>query len=99
MFRDTLGNHELATSLQLTSRFEEIGGAAMYINRTHRWNWGLLAEQTPYILGSFSEFLSVRDNQPVVAQQELQRGKHVRLVVRGENARRRNHSSRNASVG
>jgi Tol biopolymer transport system component len=71
MFRDTLGNHELDTSLQLTSRFEEIGGAAMYINRTHRWNWGLLGEQTPYVLGSFSEFLTIQNSQPVVAQQEL----------------------------
>jgi Tol biopolymer transport system component len=70
-FRDTLGNHELDTSLQLTSRFEEIGGAAMYVNRTHRWNWGVIGEQTPYILGTFNEFLTDSNNQPAVAQQEL----------------------------
>ena len=42
-----------ARTVQLTSRLEEIGGAAMYLNRTHRWNWGLIGEQMPYVTGGF----------------------------------------------
>jgi len=70
-FSDTLGNHQLGTSISMTSRFEEIGGAVMYINRTHRWNWGIIGERTPYISGGFSEFLTTVNGQPVIAQQEL----------------------------
>ena len=39
LFSDMLGNHVLATSAQVTSRFDEFGGGVMYLNRTHRWNW------------------------------------------------------------
>lgn len=48
LFSDTLGNHVVATSAQVTSRFDEFGGSAFYLNRTHRWNWGVGADQTPY---------------------------------------------------
>ncbi|MEO6213241.1 MAG: BamA/TamA family outer membrane protein [Vicinamibacterales bacterium] len=49
LFSDILGNHLLATSAQVTSRFDEFGGSAFYLNRTHRWNWGVAASQTPYV--------------------------------------------------
>ena len=49
LFSDMLGNHLLATSAQVTSRFDEFGGGAMYLNRTHRWNWGVAVDQTPYV--------------------------------------------------
>ena len=52
---DMLGNHQLGTTVQLTSRFEEAGGAVSYINRTHRWNWGLVGEQLPYVTGTISQ--------------------------------------------
>jgi Tol biopolymer transport system component len=71
VFRDTLGNHELSTSLVLTSNLAEIGGAAMYVNKTHRWNWGIIGEQIPYVSGGFSEGLVSVNGQTVVAQQEL----------------------------
>ena len=41
LFSDTLGNHVVATTAQVTSRFDEFGGSAFYLNRTHRWNWGV----------------------------------------------------------
>ncbi len=72
IWSDVLGNHELATTIQLTNRFEEIGGAVMYLNRTHRWNWGFIAEQSPY---PFSEFQQGIINDPnfgtAFVQQEL----------------------------
>jgi Tol biopolymer transport system component len=55
MFSDMLGNHTVATSLQLTSRFQEIGGVVAYINRESRWNWGVVGEQTPYVTGAFAQ--------------------------------------------
>jgi Tol biopolymer transport system component len=54
LFSDMLGNHLLATSIQATSRLDEIGGGVMYINRTHRWNWGASVDQTPYVSSAFA---------------------------------------------
>lgn len=49
LFSDVLGNHMLATSAQVTSRFDEFGGGVFYLNRTRRWNWGVGIDQTPYV--------------------------------------------------
>jgi Tol biopolymer transport system component len=54
LFSDMLGNHILATSIQATSRLDEIGGGLMYVNRTHRWNWGASIDQTPYVSSAFA---------------------------------------------
>ena len=52
-FSDMLGNHTLMTAAQVTSRFDEFGGSLLYINRKHRWNWGALLDQTPYVARGF----------------------------------------------
>jgi Tol biopolymer transport system component len=71
LFRDTLGNHELYTVLQVSSNLTEIGGAAMYLNKTHRWNWGVIGEQTPYVTGAYNQFVTTTSTgQPVLAQQQ-----------------------------
>jgi hypothetical protein len=49
LFSDILGNHLVATSAQVTSRFDEFGGSAFYLNRRHRWNWGVGVDSTPYV--------------------------------------------------
>ena len=49
VFSDMLGNHTVATGVQMTSRFDEFGGTLMYINRSRRWNWGVVLDQTPYV--------------------------------------------------
>ena len=71
IFGDMLGNHQLATMFQVTNRLEEFGGAVAYINRSHRWNWGIIGEQTPYVTGGFAQFLTNVNGQPVVAEQAL----------------------------
>jgi hypothetical protein len=63
MWSDMLGDHQLGTTIQVTNRFEEIGGAVGYINRTHRWNWGVVGEQTPYVMGSFAQGLTTVDGR------------------------------------
>jgi hypothetical protein len=55
LWSDMLGNHQVGTTVQLTSRFQEIGGSVAYINRKNRWNWGLVGEQIPYVTGAFSQ--------------------------------------------
>jgi Tol biopolymer transport system component len=70
LWSDMLGRHELGTMLQVTSRLEETGGIVQYINRTHRWNWGLVGERTPYITGSFAQYLQPSNVGPTIVQQE-----------------------------
>jgi hypothetical protein len=83
IFSDMLGNHELGATVQLTNRFEDIGGAVQYINRTNRWNWGVIVEQTPYTIGQFGQAL-VLDPQfgPSIVQQEL-RIRQINRAVTG----------------
>jgi hypothetical protein len=69
MWSDMLGDHQLFSTILITNRFEEIGGSAAYINRTSRWNWGLVAEQTPYVTGSFGQALTDVDGQTAIVQQ------------------------------
>jgi Tol biopolymer transport system component len=70
-FSDVLGNHVLQGALQLTNRFDETGGAVMYLNRTHRWNWGVSFDQTPYVLDGVSQgFGTDANGNTVLLQQE-----------------------------
>jgi hypothetical protein len=70
-FSDMLGNHEVGTTLQLTSRLQEAGFAAAYINRASRWNWGIVGEQTPYVTGGFAEGLVDSNGSTAFVQQTL----------------------------
>jgi Tol biopolymer transport system component len=54
MFSDILGNHTVGGSVQMTNRFDEAGGSLVYLNRTHRWNWGAAVDSTPYVLRGFA---------------------------------------------
>jgi Tol biopolymer transport system component len=71
LWSDMLGNHQLATTVQLTNRFEEFGGAVAYINRENRWNWGIVGEQSPYVTGGFAQFSTIIDGQRVFIEEEL----------------------------
>jgi Tol biopolymer transport system component len=70
-FSDMLGNHTLMTAAQVTSRFDEFGGTALYINRKHRWNWGAMIDQTPYVARGFEAGLTTVDGQPVYLEREF----------------------------
>jgi hypothetical protein len=69
IFSDVLGHHEVGATVQLTSRFKEMGGAVSYINRRSRLNWGLVGEQTPYVTGGFAESLAMVGTTPSILQQ------------------------------
>lgn len=74
-FSDLLGNQVLSTALNLS---QGIGGnfalsntaaQAVYLNRAHRWNWGLSGGQVPYISGGFSTGEGVLDGEQVLIDQ------------------------------
>jgi Tol biopolymer transport system component len=69
MWSDMLGRHMVGTTLQVTSRFQEIGAAAVYINREHRWNWGVVGEQSPYVTGGFAQGITDVDGRPAIVEQ------------------------------
>src|SRR5687767_3219359 len=62
IWSDMLGNHQLGAMIQASNRIEDLGGAVMYLNRTHRWNWGVIVEQTPYTTGQFRQAFTVDPN-------------------------------------
>ena len=50
---DMLGNHNLVTALQANGGFKDISALLAYQNLSHRWNWGLAAQQVPYYSGAY----------------------------------------------
>ena len=71
LFSDMLGDHTLGTMVQVTNRLEETGGSLFYINRKSRWDWGLVAEQIPYVTGGFGSVATELDGRPVILDQSL----------------------------
>jgi hypothetical protein len=71
VFSDLLDNHMIGATVQSTSRIQETGAQAMYLNRTSRWNWGVAIEHIPYVTGSYGQGLVDVDGQTAVAQQTL----------------------------
>jgi len=72
-FSDVLGNHTFAGAVQMTSRFDEAGGSLMYLDRTHRWNWGAAFDQTPYVLRGFAEGIADAGGGQLVGVEQEQR--------------------------
>ncbi|MDQ3212235.1 MAG: peptidase S9 [Acidobacteriota bacterium] len=70
LFSDMLGNHVVSTSAQVTSRFDEFGGSAFYLNRKRRWNWGVGVDQTPYVSRGFATGFGVEGGQQVYVENE-----------------------------
>jgi Tol biopolymer transport system component len=80
-FSDMLGNHTLETMIQADniSGFTDVGGVVGYINRAHRFNWGLQVQQIPYITGGFSTGVTNVSGQQVYIEETLTQ----RLMDRG----------------
>jgi hypothetical protein len=64
-----LGNHVLGTTVQVTNRLQEFGGAVGYLNRTSRWNWGFVGEQTPYVTGGFARGITTDNGGQAFVEQ------------------------------
>jgi len=76
-FGDMLGDHILATAVQLNSgvtnsfSFKDTAAQAIYYNQAHRWNWGIVGGQIPYLSGGFQESLGTIGGTPVDVQEAL----------------------------
>lgn len=76
-FSDILGYHNLLTAFQ-TSTFSElshiqdsISALALYQNQRHRWTWGILGGQSPFLTGGYNQAIGVVDNRPVLVNQSI----------------------------
>jgi Tol biopolymer transport system component len=79
-FGDMLGNRVLATAVQLNSGFGAFGGGfdlkntaaeVGYFNQAHRWNWGVLGGQVPYLTGGFASALGTVSGEPAEIDQTI----------------------------
>jgi Tol biopolymer transport system component len=77
-FGDMLGNHTLATAVQFSSgvtgnfSMKDTAAQAGYVNQAHRWNWGVVAGQTPYLSGAFQIGLgTTSQGEPVEIDQTI----------------------------
>ena len=72
-FSDMLGEHSLQTILQADSvaGFNDIGAVVAYVNRVHRFNWGVQAAQLPYVTGSFASGVTTSGGQQIYVEQTV----------------------------
>jgi hypothetical protein len=77
IFRDVLGNHLLATAVQVNSglggstSFKDIGAQVAYLNMKQRWNWGLTGGQIPYLSSGFQSTVGRLPNGDLVETDQL----------------------------
>ena len=69
---DILGNHNLATALQVQygNNMTDISGLVGYMNTASRWNWGGVVQQVPYILSGYNIGYTTINNTPAYEQQQ-----------------------------
>lgn len=70
-FSDILGNHNLVTGLQVEGSLKDVFALVGYQNLSHRINWGVVAQQVPYLTGDFNEGLTDLNGETVFVQQQL----------------------------
>ena len=64
-FSDLLGNHSLVTAVQLNSgignnfSLKDTAAEVGYFDQSHRWQWGVLGGQVPYLSGGISSTVGV----------------------------------------
>jgi hypothetical protein len=73
-FSDILDEHDLTLAAQ-TSSFstggfvKNLAGMGIYLNQQHRWSWGLLGGQVPFVYGNYGETVGNLNGTPVLVQQ------------------------------
>jgi len=76
-FSDMLGDHTLGMGVQAAGSWEDIGGQVVYLNREHRWNWGVAGGVAPYRTGFVTLTQDPVTNQTLlreVIQRQISRG-------------------------
>jgi WD40 repeat protein len=76
-FGDMLGDHSLVTAVQLNSGFtsnfslKNTAAQVAYFNQAHRWNWGIVGGQVPYLTGGFQSTLGSVGGEPAQVDQAV----------------------------
>jgi len=76
-FTDMLGNHSLATVVQVNSGItgsfspKDTGALAQYVNQSKRWNWGLVGGQVPYLSGGIQQGFGTIGNEQAFIEQTI----------------------------
>jgi hypothetical protein len=76
-FGDMLGNHSLITALELNSgltgsfSWKDTAAQAVYLNQEHRWNWGIVGGQVPYLSGGFRQLLGQVQGRTVIIDETI----------------------------
>ncbi len=71
IFSDFLNDHTLGATVQSTSRIQETGAQAFYLNRKSRWYWGAVLEHLPYVTGQYGQGLVTVDGQDAIVQETV----------------------------
>jgi WD40-like Beta Propeller Repeat len=85
VWSDMLGDHNLLTALQVGGTLKDIGAVAAYENMHRRLNWGVAAQQVPYLVGGYAAGYGTLNGQTVyIEQAQLVRQTNRSLVGFGD---------------
>jgi Tol biopolymer transport system component len=68
---DLLGNHNLVTGLQVNGGLKDVTAVIGYQDLGSRLNWGVVAQQVPYLIGAYGAGTETVDGEPVFVEQSL----------------------------
>ena len=68
---DLLGNRNLITGLQVNGGIQDITAVLGYLNVGSRLNWGISAQQVPYLTGAYASGTANVDGEPAFVEQQL----------------------------
>lgn len=76
-FGDMLGDQTLVTAVQLNAGIsgqyssKNTAAQVFYLNSAHRWNWGVVGGQTPYLSGGTQSAIGTVQGHPVQVDQSI----------------------------
>ena len=70
-FSDLLGNRNLITGLQVNGGLKDITALLGYQNLGSRLNWGIAAQQVPYLNGAYASGTATVNGEPAFVEQQL----------------------------
>jgi Tol biopolymer transport system component len=76
-FSDMLGDHTLTTMVDVNSgiggnfSLKNTAAEAIYLNQAHRWNWGMLGGQVPYLSAGALESVGDVNGEPSLVDQTV----------------------------
>jgi len=81
---DMLGNHNLATILEVNGGLKDISAGVGYTNLSHQLNWGLVVQQVPLLSGGIAQAFGTLNGRDVYLEQLVryrQTGRDVQITA------------------